>query len=243
LVLAERTLYGMEVQAPVVVLKFKAPKPNGFFGGRLPRFNVGDLVGIVPPGSDVPRYYSLASASSDGMLEICVRKQSGGLCSEFLHSLPPGGEIDIFIRSNPDFRPDGGRRPLILIGAGAGVAPLAGFVRHNRNRRPVHMFFGGRDPASDFLYRDDLESALDDGRLASLNATFSRVLGGGYVQSLLTDEAETLRRLVGQGAQIMVCGGRDMADGVRAVIETCLAPLGLSVDALKQKGMYLEDAY
>lgn len=243
LVLAERTLYGMEVQAPVVVLKFKASKPNGHFGGRLPRFNVGDLVGIVPPGSDVPRYYSLASASSDGMLEICVRKQSGGLCSEFLHSLPPGGEIDIFIRSNPDFRPDGGRRPLILIGAGAGVAPLAGFVRHNRNRRPVHMFFGGRDPASDFLYRDDLESALDDGRLASLNATFSRVLGGGYVQSLLTDEAETLRRFVGQGAQIMVCGGRDMADGVRAAIDTCLAPLGLSVDALKQKGMYLEDAY
>lgn len=244
LVLAERTLYGMEVQAPVVVLKFVAPRRSGhWFGSRLPRFEVGDLVGVVPPGSDVPRYYSLASASRDGMLEICVRKQSGGLCSEFLHSLPPGDEIDIFIRSNPDFRPDRGRRPLILIGAGAGVAPLAGFVRHNRNRRPMHLFFGGRDPASDFLYRDDLHTALDDGRLASLNTTFSRVMGGGYVQALLLEEAETLRHLVRQGAQIMVCGGRDMASGVREAIDVCLTPLGLSVDGLKQKGLYLEDAY
>ncbi len=243
LALAERTVYGMEVQAPVVVLKFRPPKPNRPFGGRLPRFQVGDLIGIVPPGSDVPRYYSLASASRDGMLEICVRKQSGGLCSEFLHSLAVGDAIDSFIRPNPDFRPDRGRRPLVLIGAGAGVAPLAGLVRHNRNRRPVHLFFGGRDPASDFLYRDDLAAALDDGRLASLNTRFSRVMGGGYVQALVLDEAETLRRLIRQGAQIMVCGGRDMASGVREAIDVCLAPLGLSAALLKQKGLYLEDAY
>jgi sulfite reductase (NADPH) flavoprotein alpha-component len=244
LVLAERSVYGMEVQAPVAVLRFVAPKANvGWFGGRLPRFEVGDLVGIVPPGSDVPRYYSLASASQDGVLEICVRKQSGGLCSEFLHALSPGDAIEGFIRTNPDFRPDRGHRPLILIGAGAGVAPLAGFVRHNRNRRPVHLFFGARDPASDFLYRDDLQTALGDGRLASLNTSFSRIMGGGYVQARLLEEAETLRHLVQQGAQIMVCGGREMAGGVREAIDACLAPLGLSTDGLKQKGLYLEDAY
>jgi len=244
LVLMERVLYGMEVQAPVAVLRFAAPPSNGsWFGRRLPRFEPGDLVGILPSGADAPRYYSLASASRDGMLEICVRKQSGGLCSEFLHALVLGEAIDSFIRPNPDFRPKQGRRPLILIGAGAGVAPLAGFVRHNRQRRPVHLFFGGRDPASDFLYRDDLQTALDEGRLTSLNTRFSRVMGGGYVQDLVIDEAEAARRLVSQGAQIMVCGGRDMANGVRGAIETCLAPLGLSVDGLKQKGLYLEDAY
>jgi sulfite reductase (NADPH) flavoprotein alpha-component len=243
LILAERTLYGMEVQAPVVVLRFALPDAKHWFGARLPRFEVGDLVGIVPPGSDLPRYYSVASASRGGMLEICVRKQSGGICSEFLHALSPGDGISIFIRANPDFRPNRGRRPLILIGAGAGVAPLAGFVRHNRSHRPVHLFFGARDPASDFLYREDLEAALDDGRLASLNASFSRIIGGGYVQSKLLDEAESLRRLVRQGAQIMVCGGRDMADGVRQAIDVCLAPIGLSANGLKQQGLYLEDAY
>lgn len=245
LVLADRTLYGVEVQAPVAVLKLAAPQTRLAWlgGGGLPHFEVGDLVGIIPPGSDIPRYYSLASSSRDDMLEICVRKQSGGLCSEFLHALSPGDAVDAFIRPNPAFRPARGRRPLILIGAGAGVAPLAGFVRHNRNRRPMHLFFGGRDPASDFLYRDDLNEALDDGRLASLNTRFSRVLGGGYVQGLLIDEADALRDLVRQGAQIMVCGGRDMAEGVRAALDLCLAPLGLSAAALNQRGLYLEDAY
>lgn len=243
LVLVERQLYGMEVQAPVVVLRFAAPKTGGWFKRGLPHFEVGDLVGITPPGSQIPRYYSLASGARDGVLEICVSKQVGGLCSEYLHGLVPGETIELFVRSNPDFRPNGGRRPLILVGAGAGIAPLAGFVRHNRRNRPIHLFFGGRDPHSDFLYREEMRAALEDGRLTALNTNFSRVMGGGYVQERLAAEAGAVRELVRQGAQIMVCGGRDMASGVRQAIDQCLAPLGLSTDSLKQKGLYLEDAY
>lgn len=175
-------------------------------------------------------------------MEICVRKQAGGLCSEFLHGLAPGDAIEAFIRPNPDFRPERSRRPLILIGAGAGIAPLAGFVRSNR-RRPIHLFFGARDPGSDFLYRDEFQEALAEGRLTSLTTAFSRVLGGGYVQDRLLDEAGALRDLVRSGAQIMVCGGRDMANGVREAIDACLMPLGLSVQDLKREGLYLEDAY
>jgi sulfite reductase (NADPH) flavoprotein alpha-component len=244
LVLAERELYGMEVQAPVVVLRFAVPNTGGhWFKRGVPRFEVGDLVGIVPPGSRVPRYYSLASSSRDGVLEICVSKQVGGRCSEYLHGLAPGDAIEVFVRANPDFRPNGGRRPLILVGAGAGMAPLAGFIRQNRWHKPIHLFFGARDPNSDFLYRDEMLAALEDGRLTALNTNFSRVLGGGYVQDRLAAEAEAIRMLVLQGAQIMVCGGRDMAKGVRQALDQCLAPLGLSAEALKQKGLYLEDAY
>jgi len=248
LVLDERTVYGMEVQAPVVRLRFVPPAtektgPFGWFAPRLPQFEAGDLVGIVPPGSTMPRYYSLASGAEDGVLEICVRKQPGGLCSEYLHALMPGEAVELFVRANPDFRPSRGKRPVILIGAGAGVAPLAGFVRHNRGQRPVHLFFGARHPNSDFLYREELEEALGDGRLASLSTAFSRVMGGGYVQARIAEQAEEIRRLVQEGAQIMVCGGRDMARSVRETIDTCLVPLGMSVDALKQNGRYLEDAY
>ncbi|MEO8684742.1 MAG: PepSY domain-containing protein, partial [Devosia sp.] len=92
--LVGRDDYGVEVQAPTSVLRFAMPNAPGTslgrflgFGRKLPRFEVGDLVGIVPPGSSIPRYYSLASASSDGMLEICVRKQTQGVCSEFLHAM------------------------------------------------------------------------------------------------------------------------------------------------------------
>lgn len=247
LVLDERSLYGIEVQAPVAMLRFSMPQRQGGLRGwlgreRLPRFEAGDLVGILPPGSDLPRYYSIASSSRDGVLEICVRKQAGGRCSEYLHGLAEGDAVDAFIRPNPDFRPNRTRRPLILVGAGAGVAPLAGFVRGNRHR-PVHLFFGARDPGSDFLYREEFDQALAEGRLASLTTAFSRVLGGGYVQDRLLDEAAAIQQLVQRGAQIMVCGGRDMASGVQQAIDACLAPLGLSVETLKRKGLYLEDAY
>ncbi len=246
LVLVEREIFGVEVQAPVVRLRFSTPAPGGLFGwlsrARQPRFEPGDLVGILPPGSDVPRYYSLASSTRDGVIEICVRKQAGGLCSQYLHAMMPGDAVKAFVRRNPDFRPDRSHRPLILIGAGAGVAPLAGFVRRS-GRRPVYLFFGARHPQSDFLYREEFNDALSAGRLTSLTTAFSRVLGGGYVQDRLRAESTTIRELVRGGAQIMVCGGREMAEGVREAVDFCLAPLGLTVATLKRRGLYLEDAY
>ena len=178
----------------------------------------------------------------DGVLEICVRKQAGGVGSVYLHGLAPGDVIDAFIRSHPDFRP-ARRRPLILIGAGTGVAPLAGFIQRNKPSRPAYLLFGARHPESDFLYRRQLEKALEEGRLSSLTMAFSRVVGGRYVQDSVTAEAEALRKLVAEGAQILVCGGLDMARGVRSALDAALVPLGLSIEALKAQGRYLEDAY
>jgi sulfite reductase (NADPH) flavoprotein alpha-component len=248
LVLAERQDFGVEVQAPTAVLRFVAPSTGRSLWSRLvnpsglPSFAAGDLVGIVPPGSTVPRYYSLASSSRDGELEICVRKMPCGVCSEFLHGLAPGEAVDAFIRPNPDFRPVSGRKPMILVGAGTGVAPLAGFVRHNR-KRPAYLFFGGRHPRSDFLYRDELIGALDDGRLDGLDTAFSRIAEGEYVQDRVTANATLLRKLVGDGAQIFVCGGLDMARGVRDAFDQLLAPLGMTAASLKAHGRYFEDAY
>lgn len=247
--LVEREAYGVEIQAPVVVLRFRACQAGGkgrlvsWGRSRLPSFNVGDLLGVLPPGSTLPRYYSLASARRDGVIEICVRSRPDGLCSSFLSSLLPGDTVEAFVRSNYDFRPDRSRRPLILVGAGSGVAPLVGFVRHNNSQRPVHLFFGARDPRSDFLYRDELEAALSEGRLTTMTTAFSRSIAGNYVQHELVADAERIRQFVAEGAQFMVCGGRGMALGVRDALNTCLAPLALDVDELKRCGRYLEDAY
>ncbi|HTN62813.1 MAG TPA: PepSY domain-containing protein [Devosia sp.] len=249
LVLVERTDFGMEVQAPTSVLRFALPANRvGWWRlltgrGQALTFEPGDLVGIVPPGSVVPRYYSLASSDRDGVLEICVRKQVGGLCSEFLHSLEPGHSVTAFIKRNSDFRPQPGKAPVILIGAGTGIAPLAGFIRHNMAQRPYHLYFGGRDPASDFLYAPALRAALAEQRLTGLATAFSRVVGGRYVQDRLRDDAATICELVANGGQIMVCGGRQMAEGVRETLDFCLAPAGETVSTLKAKGRYLEDVY
>lgn len=246
LTLIERIDYGAEVQAPTCVLRFALPGSGVFArlaGRRWPRFAAGDLIAVLPPDCTVPRYYSLASSAGDGFIEICVRKHPGGLCSGFLHGLQPGDSIEAFVKANPTFRPAWGRKPVILIGAGTGIGPLAGFIRANAARRPMHLYFGGRDPASDFLYGRDIASWLNDKRLSSLAAVFSRVKGGGYVQDRLRMDADHLRALIASGAQVMVCGGRDMAAGVMEAMADVLAPTGLTPVALKVQGRYAEDVY
>lgn len=242
--LVEREDYGAAVGAPVAILRFAAPIDAAGCHGRLPDFSAGDLVGIVPPGDPMPRFYSLASSTRDGVLEICVRLREGGLCSTFLHTLEPGGRIDAFIRANPTFRPAEGRAPLILIGAGAGIGPLAGFVRANDAGRPVHLYWGGRSAASDFLYEHELAQHLAEKRLTSLRTAFSRSPDdGAYVQDRIAADAVHLRELIRLGAQVLVCGGRDMAQAVTHTLDAVVRPLGLDLATLKSHGRYVEDVY
>ncbi len=241
--LVARADYGADVQAPTSILTFRPPARRGFWQVRTPRFDAGDLVGILPPGSTQPRFYSLASSSRDQVLEICVRKQPGGVCSSFLHGLAPGDTMDAFIRPNPGFRPSKGSPPLILIGAGAGIGPLMGFIRQNGTGRPLHLYWGGRDPKSDFLYADELSSHLASSHLTRLATAFSRIPGGGYVQDRLANDAAEIRSLIQNGAQILVCGGREMASGVTAALDLILAPTGPAIAALKAEGRYVEDVY
>lgn len=249
--LISREDYGVEVQAPTSVFRFalkSAPRPFPLgllsrLRPGLPRFSPGDIVGIVPPGTAVPRYYSVASQRRDGFLEICVRRQAGGACSDFLHHLRPGDDIAAFVEPRADFRPQKGKAPVIMIGAGTGIAPFAGFIRHNRAHRPFHLYWGGRDAGSDFLYGAMLLDSLADHRLAALRTAFSRQVGGAYVQDKLAEDAPLVRRQIAAGAQIMVCGGQEMARSVQAVIAELIAPLNLSVDSLRAEGRYVEDVY
>ncbi|MGB4859816.1 MAG: PepSY domain-containing protein [Dokdonella sp.] len=249
--LIERVDYGQQVQAPTSILRFAAVAQEGFAGrlmrllggNGLPRFEVGDLVGIVPPESAIPRFYSLASKSGDGFLEICVRKLPEGMCSEFLHGLKLGERIDAFIQLHPDFRPASGKAAVILIGSGTGIGPLAGFIRNNTGKHPMYLYWGGRDPASDFLYEPELSTYLADGRLTGLHAAFSRVKDGAYVQDKVLGDAAQLRELIESGAQVLVCGSRGMAKGIAQALDEILAPLKLDVQKLRAQGRYREDVF
>ncbi len=242
--------YGAEVGAPSAILRFGAPPDvrQGFWQrllGRatLPYFEAGDLIGIVPPGSNMPRYYSIGSASADGFLEFSVREHEHGLCSRYLHGLKPSDRISAFVRPNPEFRLDSGRNPVILVGAGCGVGPLAGFIRANKSRRPMRLYFGARDPDSDFLYRAEMMGWLAEGKLSALVTAFSRSTEKAYLQDKIEADGEPLRAMVQAGAQVMVVGSREMARDVMAAFDRVLAPSGQSAKSLKSAGRYVEDIY
>ncbi len=246
LTLVSRRDYGAEVQAPTAILRFALPRVSlwqRLFGGGFARFQAGDLIGILPEGSAAPRLYSLASGRRDGFIEIVVKKHPGGLCSGQLTALEPGETVTAFLRRNPGFRPGRSRAPLILIGAGTGIGPLAGFVRDNERRRPVHLFFGMRHPDSDFFYGEDFPAWQEEGRLTRMVTAVSRGARPHYVQDALRGEASQVAELIRNGARVMVCGGRDMAAGVADALAEILAPTGLTPAVLKSEGRYVEDVY
>ena len=246
LTLVSRRDYGAEVQAPTAILRFALPRVplwQRLTGRGFGRFAAGDLIGVIPAGSTLPRFYSLASHRRDGFVEIVVRKQSGGLCSGQLMALAPGDSIAAFLRRNETFKPGKGAAPLILIGAGTGVGPLAGFIRANTRRRPMHLFFGLRHESSDFLYREELADWQAEGRLDHLFTATSRAERPHYVQDALRGEAAQVLHAIRHGARIMVCGGRGMATGVAQALEDILAPAGLTPAMLKAEGRYVEDVY
>nr|WP_309503366.1 PepSY domain-containing protein [uncultured Roseovarius sp.] len=246
LTLVSRRDYGAEVQAPTAILRFALPRATlwqRLTGGGFARFLAGDLIGILPEGSAVPRLYSLASGSRDGFIEIVVKKHAGGLCSGQLTALETGDTVTGFLRRNPGFRPGRSRAPLILIGAGTGIGPLAGFIRSNRSRRPVHLFFGMRDLDSDFFYGEEFPVWKEQGRVTRLVTAVSRGARPHYVQDALRGEATQVAELIRNGARVMVCGGRDMAAGVADALVEILAPAGLTPAVLKAEGRYVEDVY
>lgn len=237
--LFERKDYGEAVNAHTCVLRFKAATS----GKSLPTFAAGDLVGIVPPGSEAPRFYSLASTNKDGVLEICVRRQEQGLCSNYLYKLKIGECVQGFVQKNPRFKPCKGKSAILLIGAGTGIGPLMGFIRANKTHRPMHLYWGGRLAQSDFLYQHELQTCLADQRLSQLHTAFSRGPEPAYVQNKLLDDAVQIRALMTANTQIMVCGGRAMANDVATAINTILRPLSLDVATMKKLGRYVEDSY
>lgn len=246
LALLERRDHGAAVGPPLSILRFALPKSSFWqrlTGQGFTRFEPGDLLGIVPEGSPVPRLYSLASGARDGFIEIVVRQHVGGLASGQLTSLEPGQRMHGFLRRHPGFHVNRNRAPLILIGAGTGVGPLAGFIRSNASRRPIHLFFGLRHPDSDFLYRQELSSWQAEGKLAHLTIAVSRGERPQYVQDALRQAAPRIVEAIHQDGRVMVCGGRDMARGVAEALTDILKPAGLNPAMLKAGDRYVEDIY
>ncbi|HEX9856855.1 MAG TPA: N-acetylglucosamine transferase, partial [Paracoccaceae bacterium] len=238
LVLAEREDFD-GLGAPAAILRFRAET-------RLPKFQAGDLLGILPPADPVARLYSLASSAREGYVELCVAKVDGGICSTHLLGLAPGEAIDAYVEHNPDFRPARGKAT-IMIGAGTGIAPFAGMIRQNHTgkgpARPLELFFGLRHPERDFYYREAIADWQQDGRLTGFYPAFSRHEGRSYVQDQLRAAAEQMAARLRAGATVMVCGSSRMAQAVAHEIDAIAATIGTSVAELRQRGRYLEDIY
>ncbi|HEY0813166.1 MAG TPA: cytochrome P450 [Pseudonocardia sp.] len=221
-----------------------------------------------------PRYYSIASSpttSSDvaltvGVLEGPARSGDGslfrGVCSGHLSNVPERGTVFAFVRQpSIAFRPpENPHVPMIMVGAGTGMAPFRGFLQERESLRargvPIAtslLFLGCRDREDDLLYADELKAYEADGVTTVITAC-SRVEGypHRYVQHALEASADQVWEAMQQDAVVLVCGNAStMAPGVRAaLISVFRAKTGAGqadgeawLAGLRTSDRYLEDIW
>jgi sulfite reductase (NADPH) flavoprotein alpha-component len=93
-------------------------------------------------------------------------------------------------------------------------------MRGVRSRPPARTGCSSESAATDFLYREELESMLADGHLTRLDTAFSRDQERNiYVQDRMIEQAVQLWSWMQGGASIYVCGDASrMAKDVNAAL-------------------------
>jgi cytochrome P450 / NADPH-cytochrome P450 reductase len=198
-----------------------------------------ELLELLEPMT--PRHYSIASSSrlSPQVVGLVVSvlgapARSGhglfkGVASNHLGAVAPGE----LIRARVDparqaFRAGADpTRNVILVSAGTGVAPFCGFLGDRlaakQSGEPFTSalcFFGVRDPAADYIFRDQFQEGEKLG-IVRMRPAFSRASQNGvqYVQDRIAADADEVWDLLGNPAKdtyVYVCGdGARMAPAVR----------------------------
>ncbi len=252
---------------------------------REPNLSVLDLLDRYPACSPpfpvfldllpalAPRYYSISSSPAaspdtvsvtEGVLAGPARGGVGefdGVCSTYLASMEPGSTVFVFKREPTiPFRPpaDPGV-PMIMVGAGTGLAPFRGFLQERAAQRtaggtlaPSLLFFGCRT-RHDLLYADEIADFATAANVRTYQA-FSREPGSErrYAQHEVLAHADEVWSSIEAGAQVFVCGNaRTLAPGVRAaLIEIAAGKLGCSgaeaddwLTGMRRDRRYLEDIW
>lgn len=225
-----------------------------------------DLVKMLPKLQQ--RLYSISSspAAHPGQIHTTVsivryhahQRERGGVCSTHLSDrMECGDRLPIYVQPNKKFRlPEDPDAPVIMIGPGTGIAPFRAFLHERRAtgaKGRNWLFFGDRNAATDFLYREELETMRADGHLTRLDTAFSRDQQEKlYVQDLMRKHALQFWAWLNEGAYLYVCGdasrmAKDVDQALRQIAEE---QSGHSADAakeyvaqLKEQKRYQRDIY
>ena len=221
-----------------------------------------------------PRYHAPSSSPlvspdmcsiTPGVLRGPARAGIGeftGVRSTYLESNAPNSTVFAFVRE-PTIAfspPDDPQLPMIMIGAGTGLAPFRGFLQERAAQQAAGtavatslLFFGCRTSEDDYLYQAELSRYEADG-IVKVEAVFSREGDPKrrYVQDAIVERADEVWDLIeNQRANIYVCGNANtMAPGVRtALIQVLRMKSPTSTDGnnwlagLRADGRFLEDIW
>lgn len=222
---------------------------------QLARFAYGrdllDLVRAHPPkGLDAagfaqllrpatPRLYSIASSNrvtpdevhiTVGVVEFESQGRARkGIISGQLAGVEAGGQLPVYVHRNGAFRlPANPETPVVMIGAGTGIAPYRAFLAEREEIGATGrnwLFFGDRSFEYDFLYQAELLAWRKSRVLTRIDVAFSRDQAQKiYVQQRLREQGADLWSWLQDGANVYVCGDAssmapDVEQALRDVIQ------------------------
>jgi sulfite reductase (NADPH) flavoprotein alpha-component len=189
--------------------------------------------------------------------EVDGRDRLGVASGQVAERLEIGDKIPVYVHKNPNFRlPENPQTPIIMIGAGTGIAPYRSFLEERAEEGiegKAWLFFGDQHFVTDFLYQTELQRHLADGTLTNLSVAFSRDTEHKvYVQHRLLENAEEVFKWIEEGAVIYICGDeKRMAHDVDSTLRQIIAAQGEKsldeakayLDELKQQKRYQRDVY
>ncbi len=214
-----------------------------------------------------PRLYSIASSQAAYADEIHLtvaalhyrghgRDYLGGASGYLTQRIAEGDTLAAYVVENPSFKlPQGADTPIIMVGAGTGIAPYRAFLQERESSGAAGanwLVFGNRHFHRDFLYQTDWLSYRKAGLLDRISLAFSRDGGErSYVQARLYEERAELYRWLQEGAHLYICGGVEMAQGVhQSLLAVAQDQGGLKeeaaveyIESLRQQGRYQRDVY
>ncbi|KAK4888228.1 hypothetical protein LTR27_012838 [Elasticomyces elasticus] len=218
----------------------------------------GTFLYMLPPLK--PRHYSISSSPmanpsicsiTYGIIDEAARSGVGrhiGVAGKYLSDMKQGDEISVSVRSTNKFfhlPNDPGETPIIMMGAGTGLAPFRGFVEERaalikagRELAPALMFMGCRSPSADRLYGAEFDAWADAGAV-SIRYAFSREPdaseGCKYIQDRMLKDKDDVRKLWRAGAKVFTCGSPAVAEGIGA------AALQILKEARAEQGEVVTD--
>ncbi|RLU81757.1 reductase [Streptomyces griseocarneus] len=181
-----------------------------------------------------PRHYSISSSAeaSPGEVDLMVsllaaphRSGEGafrGIASHYVRTVTVGDTVQArVLPCSEAFRlPEDPSVPVVLVGAGTGLAPFRGAVLdrlHTGATGTLLCYFGCDHPGVDYLHREELEAAEAAGAV-SMRPAFMHMPEDGvrFVQDRIVRESQEVRAALEAGGRVYVCGdGRRMAPAVR----------------------------
>jgi len=199
------------------------------FPGLRGSLSLETLLQVMP--INTKRLYSVASSQTMEQDEVHLLvgrlvyqtaqgRSQAGAASNYLTLLGPGARIPFKVVKATGFHlPCDNRAPLILIGAGTGMAPFRGFWQERlnliKNANPVGraaLIFGCRTE-SELLMKEELDECMEKGALNYLMVAYSRDKGHPkrYVHDVVREERNTLREMLHHPkCHVYICGDSNL---------------------------------